>query len=235
MANFEDGSYSCNAGITLIAKVLAGKCQMIYTKAAVGKGYIPDGESPKTIREPPDYVMDAQISGITNPVDGECQVTVQIDSTNVEKGFFATGIMLYAYDPDEGEIPYTYLCLENGAEWIRPASSAVGKLATFELIAAVGDVGSVTAEIDPNAFVTKETVQQMIDESAVRFVIGSIEPTQNNTFWLDTSGYDNNTLELKLTSNSSDSKVFAEIDSQLYGVENAGISEENGELKFTIN
>ena len=36
--------------------------------------------------------------------------------------------------------PYTYLVLENEPEWIRPASSIVGKLATIDLIAAVGDV-----------------------------------------------------------------------------------------------
>ena len=36
MATFEDGSYSCLPGIALIGKVLAGRCQMKYTRAAVG-------------------------------------------------------------------------------------------------------------------------------------------------------------------------------------------------------
>ena len=83
--------------------------------------------------------------------NGDGQVTVQINSSDVETGFYATGILLYAADPDEGEVPYTYLVLENGPEWIRPASSAVGKLATFDLIAAVGDVDNVTATIDPDS------------------------------------------------------------------------------------
>lgn len=168
MAIFEDGSYSSTPGIALIAKVLAGRCQMHYTRAAVGKGEIPEGETPKTMTEPADYVMDAMISAVTNPVNGECQVTIQINSSDVEHGFYATGILLYAQDPDEGEVPYTYLVLENGPEWIRPSSSAVGKLATFDLIAAVGEVDKVTATIDPNSIVTREVVEQLINGATVK-------------------------------------------------------------------
>lgn len=164
MAKFEDGCYGSLQGIALIAKVLAGRCQMHYTRVAAGKGTIPDDETPKTITEPPDYVMDAMISSVTNPVDGECQVSVQINSANVETGFYVTGLLLYAEDPDEGEIPFTYLSLENEPEWIRPASSIVGKLAHFDIIAAVGDVDTVTATIDPDTLVTLESVQQLISE-----------------------------------------------------------------------
>lgn len=164
MAKYEDGSYGSAAGIALIAKVLAGRCAMKYTRVAVGKGNIPDDKTPKTMTEPADYVMDAVIAGITNPVDGECQVTVQINSANVDKGFYCTAVVLYAEDPDEGEVPYTYLVLENEPEWIRPASSIVGKLATIDLIAAVGDVDTVTAIIDPEAIATVGQVKQLLEE-----------------------------------------------------------------------
>ena len=164
MAKYEDGSYGSAAGIALIAKVLAGRCAMKYTRVAVGKGNIPDDKTPKTMTEPADYVMDAVIAGITNPVDGECQVTVQINSANVDKGFYCTAVVLYAEDPDEGEVPYTYLVLENEPEWIRPASSIVGKLATIDLIAAVGDVDTVTAEIDPEAIATVAAVNDLIKQ-----------------------------------------------------------------------
>lgn len=162
MAKYEDGSYGSAAGIALIAKVLAGRCAMKYTRVAVGKGNIPDDKTPKTMTEPADYVMDAVIAGITNPVDGECQVTVQINSANVDKGFYCTAVVLYAEDPDEGEVPYTYLVLENEPEWIRPASSIVGKLATIDLIAAVGDVDTVTAAIDPEAIATVAAVNNLL-------------------------------------------------------------------------
>lgn len=164
MSNFEDGSYGSLAGIALIGKVLAGRCQMRYTRAAVGKGSIPDGKTPKTMDCPPEYVMDAKIASVSNPIDGECQVTLQVRSDEVENGFYITGIVLYAEDPDEGEIPYTYLYLENEPEWIRPASSVVGKFATFDLIVAVGDVDTVSAIIDPEAIATVGLVEQKIND-----------------------------------------------------------------------
>lgn len=163
MSNFEDGSYGSVTGLTLLGKVLAGRCSMKYTKAAVGNGTIPDGKTPKTMTGPAGYVMDAKIASITNPVNGECQVTLQIRSDDVETGFYATNIVLYAEDPDEGDVPYTYLSLENEPEWIRPASSIVGKLATFDLIAAVGDVDAVTAIIDPEAVATVACVEELIE------------------------------------------------------------------------
>ena len=162
MPRFEDGSYGSAKGIALSAKVLAGKCSMHYTRVAVGNGTIPEDMTPKTMGEPAGYIMDGMIASVTNPIDGECQVTVQVNSAQVERGFYATGLVLYASDPDEGEVPYTYLVLENEPEWIRPSSSIVGKLATFDIIAAVGDVDAVTATIDPNSIVTAAAVQQMI-------------------------------------------------------------------------
>ncbi len=174
MPKFEDGSYSSTTGRALIAKVLAGRCQMHYTRAAVGRGAIPEGMTPQTMTEPAGCVMDAKISAIGNPVDGECQVSVQINSSDVAEGFFATGVMLYAEDPDEGEVPYTYLVLENEPERIRPASAAVGKLATFDLIAAVDQIDRVTAAIDPDAFVTEGNVRSlvavMLDKEMEKFV-----------------------------------------------------------------
>ena len=164
MSKYEDGSYGSLPGIALIAKVLAGRCKMKYTRVAVGKGYIPEDKTPKTMTEPAEYVMDASIVSVTNPVDGECQVTITIDSARVETGFYCTGVLLYAEDPDDGEVPYTYLAIENEPEWIRPKTSAVGKLATIDLIAAVGDVDKVTAVIDPDATATLALVQQLIDE-----------------------------------------------------------------------
>lgn len=95
-------------------------------------------------------------------IEGVYPDTVQINSANVDKGFYCTAVVLYAEDPDEGEVPYTYLVLENEPEWIRPASSIVGKLATIDLIAAVGDVDTVTAAIDPEAIATVAAVNDLL-------------------------------------------------------------------------
>lgn len=177
MYRFEDGCYGSAKGIALIGKVLAGRCKMHYTRVAAGKGTITEGLTPKTLEEPPEYVMDAMIASVTNPVDGECQVSVQINSAYVEKGFYVKWLILYAEDPDEGEVPFTALCLENEPEWIRPASSIVGKLAHFDMIAAVGDVDKVSATIDPDAIATYAAVKQLIAEATAPSGTGA--PTED--------------------------------------------------------
>lgn len=164
MSTFVDGSYGSQAGIALIAKVLAGRCKMKYTRAAVGKGKIPGDKTPKTMPGPAEFVLDAKIASVSNPVNGECQVTVQIKSDQVQEGFYATNIVLFAEDPDLGEVPYTYLLLENEPEWVRPSSSIIGKLATFDLIAAVGDIDAVSASLDPESIATTGEVKRLIAE-----------------------------------------------------------------------
>ena len=131
MSLFTDGCYQCAPAEALIAKVLAGRCTMHYTRVAVGNGSIPEGSTPATMTEPAGYVMDAKLSGVTNPVDGECQVTAQITSDDVTADFSATGVLLYAEDPDLGEVPYTYLVLEAAPEPIKGKTSTVGKIAIF--------------------------------------------------------------------------------------------------------
>ena len=49
MSKFEDGSYGSLTGVSLIGKVLAGRCSMKYTRAAAGSGQIPEGMTPKTM------------------------------------------------------------------------------------------------------------------------------------------------------------------------------------------
>lgn len=164
MSKYQDGNYGTLAGIALIGKVLAGRCTLKYTKATVGKGSIPDGKTPKTMDGSAEYVMDVPISGITNPVDGECQVSVQISSASVTTGFYCTNVVLYAQDPDSGEIPFTYLVMENEPEWIHPSSSSVGKLAAIDLISAVGDVDHVEATIDEDTIATVAAVNQAVND-----------------------------------------------------------------------
>lgn len=164
MPVYPDGSYKCAKSDALIAKVMAGQCLMTYTKAAVGQGYLLESTPPKDMTAPAGYVMDAPISSASNPSDGECQVSIQIDSADVTTGFDCTGIVLYASDPDEGEIPFTYLVMEEFPEQIRASTSAVGKLTVIDVISAVGNISSVSASIDTDIVVTQQALTQKLAE-----------------------------------------------------------------------
>ena len=236
MPLFTDGCYQCAPAEALIAKVLAGRCTMHYTRVAVGNGSIPEGSTPATMTEPAGYVMNAKLSGATNPVDGECQVTAQITSDDVTADFSATGVLLYAEDPDLGEVPYTYLVLEVAPEPIKSKTSTVGKIAIFELVAVVGAVDNVTADIDLETLVTAEKVAEMIaahnsdkeahpdirqiaqdaldQVEALTHTISTI-PTQNGSLTYTGSpqspswnGYDPTTLTLGGTTEATDAGTY---------------------------
>ena len=99
-------------------------------------------------------VMEGMIASIANSNNGEVSIVAQVSSVGVETGFNATELGLWATDPDEGEILYTYLSLQEHPEWIRPDGDAVNKLATFTLVTIVSSVSIVTAIIKPDAFAT---------------------------------------------------------------------------------
>lgn len=145
-----DGSYQTVKGIALIAKLLASKGKLNITRATIGSGIIPDDVPPEQMTDLVQYVMDGKIAAIENPQDGEALVSVQVMSAGA--GFYTTELMLWAEDPDEGEIPYTYLSIAQKPEWIRPGTDVVQKLATFNLIAIVSSVPLVSATINPDAF-----------------------------------------------------------------------------------
>jgi hypothetical protein len=183
----------------------------------------------------------------------------------VETGFFATGILLYADDPDEGEIPYTYLVLENGPEWIRPASSAVGKLATFDIIVAVGDVDEVYASIDPESIATMAEVEQVVKdhskdqtahsdirnmaEKALKqlselICFGELPPAVGPSLWFCTdkmwkpSDDDDTpvvTAELGDPEDAANADATCEINGVKYPIANTEVTVEDGQVVATIH
>lgn len=144
---YEDGFYSCTPGKILLGKILAGQSAITYTRASIGKGTLADDIDPRGLTAPPGFVLDGRIVNVSSPVAGECHITIQVSSEDVDKAFFATGVMLYALDPDVGEVPYTYFNLQNEPAQIRGKGSRIAEIHTFDLVSIVDDVQTVTALI----------------------------------------------------------------------------------------
>lgn len=149
---YADGSYLTQKGVSLIAKILASQGELRFTRAAVGDGTVPEGTTPEMMTDLANYKMDGMIAAIDNPNTGEASVVVQVISIDLLEGFNARELGLWAEDPDEGEILYTYLSLAQHPEWIRPDGDPVNKLATFTLITVVDSIPLVSAVINPDAF-----------------------------------------------------------------------------------
>lgn len=150
----EDGNYLTEKGRALIAKLMATKSEIQFTRAAVGVGTIPEGKTPKDMTDLADWRADGMISDISTPVPGEAQLVFQVFSRDVQVGFLASEGAVWALDPDEGEILYTYIVLANSPEWIRAANDPVQKFAEFTCINIVDAVKVDITMVNPEAIAT---------------------------------------------------------------------------------
>jgi len=164
---FTDGSHLTEQGLALIAKLLASKGELVFTKATVGSGTVPEGMTPEEMTALAQYEMDGVITALENPGNGEASVTVQAFPLELEQGFFATEVGLFAMDPDEGEILYDYFTLAQKPEWIRPNADPVLKLATFTLVTIVSGVALVSAIINPHGLATIKYVDDSLRAHAL--------------------------------------------------------------------
>ena len=154
--SYNDGSYLTEKGNALIGKLLATEGTLKFTKVTAGDGSIPSGRSPESMTTLGNYVTDGLIASVESSGTGEASVVVQISSIDLAQGFSCTELGLWAEDPDEGDILYAYLCLQQHPGWIRADADAVNKLATFTIVTIVKNVALVTAIINPEAFVTMD-------------------------------------------------------------------------------
>ena len=161
---YTDGSYLTEKGNNLIAKLLASRGELLFTKVTVGSGTVPEGKTPESMTDLAEYRMNGMIAAISNPLGGEATVTVQALSDGLEEGFPATELALWAEDPDEGEILYTYLSIAQHPEWMRPDSDPVKKLANFTIITIVSGVPLVSATIHPDAFARASDLKDHIED-----------------------------------------------------------------------
>lgn len=150
----EDGNYLTEKGRALIAKLMASKSEIQFTRAAVGAGTIPEGMAPKDMTDLADWRADGLISDISTPVPGEAQLVFQVFSRDVPVGFLASEGAVWAMDPDEGGILYTYIVLANSPEWIRAANDPVQKFAEFTCINIVDAVKVDITMVNPEAIAT---------------------------------------------------------------------------------
>ena len=148
---YPDGNYMTVQGDALVGKLLASRSALLFTKATIGTGGIPEGQTPETMTDHTLYVKDGFIAHIGNPQDGEAEVVVQAFSAGTPVGFSATQVILWAEDPDVGEIAYSFLWIGGQPEWIRPQTDPVQKIASFQLQVQVSSVAPVRATINPIA------------------------------------------------------------------------------------
>ena len=151
-----------DSGLRLIGKLLAQQGALKITRAVVGDGQLPEGSEPEARTGLVSPLMGAQISECLSSGNGEATIAVQLNSPDVQTGFFVREIGVYALDPDLGEILYAYLTYGNRPEWIRPSSSKNPKLITFYLTIILDQISQVDVEISLGALVYRRELMEIL-------------------------------------------------------------------------
>lgn len=144
-----EGSVITEKGRALLGKILATNSTLNITGAQIGSGDLPAGTPPASMTALASYVMDATIVAISTPAAGEVKVVLQVLSNDVETAFLAKEVALLASDPDEGDVVYCYVPMQDDPVQMRAAGDVVGKLLTMEISMIVSNVANVTAVISP--------------------------------------------------------------------------------------
>ena len=160
----KSGAFVTNKGRTLIGKLLAAKGQLNITKVEVGSGPLPPDISPENMTSLSYYVMNADISSITNPTNGESTLTCQLINIGVVEAFSVTEAGIFASDPDEGEILYCYLPLQDNPEPIPADGGPINKVLTLKINVIVDKVAQINVVFSPDAFVRREELETFKDE-----------------------------------------------------------------------
>lgn len=138
-----------DAGSLLIAKVMASKGSITFTRIVMGDGYMPSSQVPEhmTAVVSPKATMEITKCEVTG--SGAAVVGGRYDNSEQSQDFEWRELGLYAKDPDLGEILYSYGNTGKSAETIPAGGGATAIEKLIDVVTYVGNDVSVTAEFMP--------------------------------------------------------------------------------------
>ena len=128
------------AGLALLTKVVADSEELHFTKLGLGSGSTA-GTSAMT-----NLVSSITITSLEKGT-GAASMTGVLDNANLQTGYNATELGVYAQDPDDGEILYAYAFNGTNPTYIPAASSGSYERINLTVVVAIGDAEEVTATI----------------------------------------------------------------------------------------
>ena len=145
------------AGLVVLAKGVAGE-QINYTRIVLGDGYIPEGQTPRSLTDVVSPKASIDITKLKINGDGTVAVGGIFTNDQLNDGFFYRELGLYAEDPDPnvGEVLYCYGNCGDLAEWVPPTGGATIVEKTIDIVTVISTATNVTAYIPADAYATKE-------------------------------------------------------------------------------
>ncbi len=120
MANFS-GTIITNKGLNLLAKALQG-AEIVFTRVALGDG-LWEGINPEHLDSLVSEKHSLPIQGIETTGQGTARIRTVLLNNQIQNGFFARELGVFAQDPELGEILYAVSYAGEQADYIPPGGN----------------------------------------------------------------------------------------------------------------
>lgn len=141
-----------NKGQSLMAKLIAGKANVTFTKVAASATTYNDSQIP-ALTALSNIKQQVAVSKVTRINSVAVQVDAAMENSALTTGYYMNSIGLYAKDPDEGEILYAVAGANVGA-YMPPYNGITVSGAYLKLVTTVSNASNVSMTVDPAAVAT---------------------------------------------------------------------------------
>lgn len=141
-----------NKGQSLMAKLIAGKANVTFTKVAASATTYNDSQIP-ALTALSNIKQQVAVSKVTRINSVAVQVDAAMENSALTTGYYMNSIGLYANDPDDGEILYAVAGANVGA-YMPPYNGITVSGAYLKLVTTVSNASNVSMTVDPAAVAT---------------------------------------------------------------------------------
>ncbi len=142
-------------GLKLLAKALAKEVVICFTRVDSGDGYLPEGADPYKIESLIHPVRDLPLHSMDVEGTGVAVIKCVQSNQGLTEEYWCREIGVYATDPDEGEILYSYCNMGDRADFIPAEGGSVAMQYVLALITIISRASKVEAIINGDlTFVT---------------------------------------------------------------------------------
>ena len=136
------------AGMNILAKTQQGK-ELHFTRVMMGDGKVPEGMNIKDMTEMVNPILRLPVENIRLDGTGTSVMECALKNVELEQGFFARELGIFAEDPDtKEEVLYAIRNTGNYSEYIPAANSNEVINFIYSIITVVGQTENVTVKIE---------------------------------------------------------------------------------------
>ena len=132
------------AGERLIAKALTGQ-EIVFTRLCIGDGYMPEAGSPEDMTAMVSPRVDVPITKCALNQEGGAVIGGRWTNSGLQTGFWYRELGVFAQDPDDGEVLYSYGNSGGTARWVPPGNGSDLIEELIDVVTTVGYATDVTA------------------------------------------------------------------------------------------